>query len=148
MSSYQYQHTGACGCGAVTFTYHVSQPLEALQARACQCDYCAPKAATYLSDPDSELEVTVRDSRHLYAHRFGTSTADFIHCAFCNEQVYVQCEVEGRYYALVSAPALTGFDRLAGFNPVDYEGEALAERLQRRSERWIPVLRVTADNAG
>jgi DNA-binding CsgD family transcriptional regulator len=82
----------------------------------------------------------VKDSRYLYAHRFGTSTADFMHCAVCNCQVFVRCEIEGQVYALVSAPTLLEFSRLQGFVPVDYDGENLPERLRRRARYWIPEL--------
>ena len=132
-----HEHQGSCGCGAVTFTYRCEQPLASLNVRACQCEYCKPRRQTYLSDPAGSLRVVVKDSRYLYAHRFGTGTADFMHCAVCNHQVFVTCDVDGHTYALVSAPALSEYKQLSGSDPVDYDGESVDERLQRRSERWI-----------
>ena len=82
-----HEHHGGCGCGAVTFTYRCSQPLTELKARACQCEYCKPRRQTYLSDPAGSLHVRARDARYLYAHRFGTGTADFVHCAVCNQHL-------------------------------------------------------------
>ncbi len=137
MADYPFQHPGGCDCGAVQFTYHCHQPLAELAARACQCEYCLPRAASYLSDSDALLVVQVKDSRYLYAHSFGTRTADFMHCAVCNTLVYVKSEIDGRDYALVAAPALAESQQLKISAPVDYDGEALAQRLQRRSQRWI-----------
>jgi hypothetical protein len=147
MADFPHEHEGACECGAVQFTYRCRQSLEDISARACQCLYCEPRAATYLSDADAALQVRLRDSRYVYAHRFGTSTADFMHCAVCNVQVFVRCEIEGHTYALVSAPALREFSRLKVFVPMDYDGENLPERLLRRARLWIPELRIQAGDA-
>jgi hypothetical protein len=137
VNDYPFEHPGHCECGAVSFSYRCSQPLENLTARACQCDYCRPRALAYLSEPSASLRVTLRDQRYLYAHSFGTHTADFYHCALCNTPVFVQSRIDGRDYALVVANALEGFAELARQVEVSLEAETLAERLQRRSGSWI-----------
>ena len=147
MSEYPHQHAGGCECGAVRFTYYCRQPLSEITARACQCLYCLPRAATYLSDVNTSLHVQVKDSRYLYAHRFGTNTADFMHCAVCNMQVFVRSEIDGFVYALVSAPALQEFEQLQNFVSMDYDEENLPQRLSRRSQRWIPELCIQIDDA-
>ena len=57
----------------------------------------------------------------------------------------MRCEIEGRLFALVSAPALHDFHHLQHFRPMDYDGETLAERLSRRSRFWIPELEIVID---
>ena len=146
MTIHAYQHPGACACGAVRVLYHSHKPLQELRARACQCDYCRPTGAAYLSGTDSELHIKLKDSRYLYAHRFGTASADFMHCAVCNTQVFVRCEWEGRLYALVSVGVLEERAALAGFDEVDYEGESLDQRLQRRAQHWVPTLKIHTEN--
>ena len=147
MSDTPYQHTGGCDCGAVQFVYHCKQPLHEITARACQCIYCMPQQASYVSDPEAQLHVRVKDMRYLYAHRFGTGTADFMHCVLCNNQVYVSSEIDGRVFALVSARALLEFDQLQDFSPMDFDDEVLSDRLRRRSEHWIAELHVDCSNA-
>ena len=146
MDEYPFRHAGACECGAVRFVYFCQQPLGTLTARACQCLYCRPRSASYLSDSQAALHVQVKDLRYLYAHRFGSNTADFMHCVGCNMQVFVRSEIQGREYALVSAPALHEFAQLQNFAPMDYDGESLARRLSRRSQRWIPELVIQCDD--
>ena len=146
MSNYQYQHDGGCDCGAVQFVYHCRQPLAEISPRACQCLYCLPHAASYLSDTHAVLEVRVRDLRVLYAHRFATNTADFMHCAICNTPVFVRSEIDSKIYALVCAPALREFQQLQAGVAMDYDDEDLAGRLQRRSQRWIPELHIHCEN--
>ena len=128
----------------MSFAYHCRAPLEVRAARACQCEVCLPRGASYLSEPDSRLQVRLRDSRYVYAHSFGTNTADFMHCAICNTLVYVKSEIDGHDYALVVASALLEYEQLASLGPVDYEGEEVADRLQRRAEHWIKQLEITS----
>ncbi len=108
--------------------------------------YCLPYAATYVSDAHAALEVRVKDLRVLYAHRFGTNTADFMHCAICNTLVFVRSEIDRRVYSLVSAAALREFEQLRVSVAMDYDDEDLPDRLQRRSQRWIPELQLHCDN--
>jgi hypothetical protein len=135
-------HPGSCDCGAIQFEYYCSRPLTELSARACQCDFCRPLANTYLSEPDGLLRVKLRDMRYLYAHCFGTRSADFQHCAICNALVYVTSEIDGHVYALVVARALKESPPNSDAQAVDYAAENLEQRLQRRAQRWISNLEV------
>ncbi len=139
MSDYQYQHSGGCACGAVSYQLHCNLALADLAPRACQCEFCRPRGARYISVPDGCLEVRVQDRRFLYAHAFGTFTADFMHCARCNDLVYVSCEIEGRALALAVQQSLHG-EVFAAAAPADYDDESLDERLARRADNWIPEL--------
>jgi len=141
-----FEHPGRCECGAVSVSYRCAQPLEKLTARACQCDYCRPRALAYLSEPSASLRVTLRDQRYLYAHSFGTHTADFYHCAVCNTPVFVKSYIDGRDYTLAVANALDGFAELGGQVETQLDEETLAERLQRRSATWIGGFEMVENN--
>ncbi len=138
MTDYAHVHAGSCDCGAVNFEYHCHAALSEQTARACQCEFCKPRDATYLSATNAELHVFLRDSRYLYAHRFGTNTADFMHCAVCNAGVFIRMNFNEQTYGVVFAPALSDFHNITLFADADYAGEALAERL--RADHWIPTL--------
>ena len=144
MTDYSHCHPGACDCGAVRFKFYCNQELVSLVARECQCEYCRPRRASYISDTQGMLRVEVRDTRYLYSHSFGTRSADFVHCARCNALVYVKSVIEGREYALVVANRLADFPALEQARAMDFDAESLSERLQRRAESWIPVLEVVA----
>ena len=127
------------------FRYHCDQAKQALSPRACQCAFCLPRGASYLSDPSARLEVQLEDRRLLYAHLFGTGTAEFMHCGRCNELVYVRCEIEGRDYGLVVAAALADPPAAATTQAAEYGAETLEERLARRAARWIPEVEIIED---
>ena len=137
MVDYPYEYSGGCECGSVSFSYRCSTPIDEWGVRACQCEYCVPKNARYISDATASLQVTVHDRRVLYAHSFGTRTADFMHCALCNSLVYVVSEIDEHSYALVVADALEQRGALGSATPFDYDDEQLGARLDRRAERWI-----------
>ena len=125
MSDYAFQHAGGCRCGAVRYQLHCQLDLDELALRACQCEFCLPRGWSYLSAPCGRLEVRVRDRRYLYAHVFGTGTADFMHCGLCNHLVFVRSEIEGRLYGLVLAQALDSEVAVADSQAMDYAGETL-----------------------
>ena len=139
MSNYRYQHRGGCRCGAVQYLWHCNQRLAELSPRACQCEFCQPRGARYLSATDSRLEVQLRDSRFVYAHVFGTYTADFMHCGRCNDLVYVSCEHDGRLLGLVVQQSLREQVQLSA-GECDFDQETLEQRLARRAANWIPEL--------
>ena len=122
MSEYAYQHSGGCACGAVTV--RCNRSAAELAPRACQCSFCRPRAASYVGG-EGRLEVRVRDKRYLYAHVFGTGTADFMHCGRCNHAVYVTSRVEGREYALVCFQALGIDAETSAAHAVDFDDESL-----------------------
>jgi hypothetical protein len=142
MTEMKHHHAGGCDCGAIEFEYTCSLPLAELSARACQCNFCRPQATSYLSEPGASLRVMLPDSRYLYAHCFGTRSADFMHCAVCNALVFVKSEIEGHQYALVVARALKEPPICNAAVAVDYAAENLEQRLQRRAQRWIGQLEV------
>ena len=142
MSEYPYQHTGRCSCGAVSYRFQSHYSTGELVPRACECLFCRPWPASYVSDPRGRLEVRVRDRRYLYAHVFGTGTAEFMHCGRCNHPVYVVSEIEGQCYGLVVQQSLDADIDPGRTRSEDFSSESLAERLQRRSATWIPEVSV------
>jgi hypothetical protein len=122
----------------VTYRFHCHLSADELQPRTCQCLFCRPRGASYISDPAGRLEVHVKDLRYVYAHVFGTATADFMHCGRCNHLVYVSSEIEGQLYGLVVQQSLdVDIDPGRG-RAMNFSAESLATRLERRAESWIP----------
>ncbi len=138
MTDYDYEHTGSCACGSVSYRFQSRLSEEELQPRACQCLFCRPRGASYVSDPAGRLEVRVRDLRYLYAHVFGTGTADFMHCGRCNHLVYVSSEIDGRVYGLVLQQSMDIDIEPGRSRAMDYSEESLETRLERRAGHWIP----------
>jgi hypothetical protein len=71
-------------------------------------------------------------------YRFALRTADFLICPTCG--CYVGCALPGggRWFGSVNLLIL-GVVVSAPDAPCDYEGETVAERIQRRLTRWTPT---------
>ena len=145
MSEFPHEHTGSCSCGSVSYRYSCHSAAADLHPRACQCLFCRPRGASYISDPGGRLEVRVRDLRYLYSHVFGTATADFMHCGRCNHLVYVSTEIDGRLYGLVVQDSLDADIDPGRSRAVEFSTESLEERMARRAKTWIADVRIIED---
>ena len=134
---------GGCRCGNIRFA--LAWPDGArIPARACQCDWCTARGATWTSHPDARLDVEIADPDQVSLVRFGTGTADFHVCRSCDDAVFVTCEIDGRTYAVVNVGMFKDVDpALLDRSESDVEGETLDARLARRRARWIGDVRVT-----
>ena len=126
---------GRCRCGAVDFK--LTGPRVELQPRRCGCDYCTPGGFQYLGGPGCRLQVNLHKPNWIYTHRFGTRTADFMHCAVCNTLMYVLCRVDGHEYGLAVENAIAD-GQLPAARELQVTSESLQDRLERRSATWIP----------
>ena len=129
---------GACHCGAISVAFEVDDDT-ALSPRHCGCSFCQKHGSLYVSASSARLTITLAEPDRVSRYAFGHETATFLVCGRCGVVAAATCEMEGRLYAVLNAnmlsPPLT-VDR--GAVPVaDYEAEDVAERLGRRSRRWI-----------
>ena len=96
------------------------------------------------SDPAGTVELAAREgSLHLY--RFGQRTADFWICRECGVYVAAVMESRGRRYAVINVQTLE--DRPPSLPaPVEsrFDSESVAQRTERRLQRWTPVVEHSA----
>jgi hypothetical protein len=146
-SEFEYHYEGGCRCGGVALTYSCHTEAGATPVRSCSCEYCAPQQNAFVSTPGAVIAVQLKHPSILYSHRFGTYSADFCHCAVCNELVFVRAEIDGDTYAAVRAQALHAG---AGFAPAaefDFDAETLQQRLLRRRNSWTSNFSISVANA-
>jgi hypothetical protein len=141
MASETVNIAGGCHCGEIR--YQLEWPVQAqpIPARACGCSYCTRFSATWTSHPDASIDVTFDTANSASRYKFGTSTADFIHCANCGVLCLAISHIDGHDYAVVNINTLTfpaGIP-LDG-SESDFSGEETPDRLARRKQRWIGVV--------
>ncbi len=140
-----YALAGACHCGNVRFRLQSTLPAAELQVRRCACTFCSKHACCYISDPQGELVVEVRDPALLASYRFGTRTADFFVCKECGVMPFVTSEIDGTTYAVVNANTLDAAkDFRDRAQAMDYNNENEPQRLERRRQHWIGRVRIAA----
>lgn len=133
---------GGCHCGNVTFS--LAFPAERIPARACGCTFCRKHGASWTSNVDARLRITVRDAKQLERYNFGTRTADFLVCRTCGVPTVAISRIDDRDYAVVNVNAFEAIDpALFDRSSSDFDGEATVDRLARRKSRWIADVEVT-----
>lgn len=129
---------GRCHCGNIAFSLTWDPEPREIPARACTCSFCVKHGGVWTSNPMGALKVVVKDPSLVSRYGFGTETAEFHICARCGIVPVVTSTIEGRTYAVVSVNAFEGIDRSRlARAPVDFEGEAIEDRLARRKRNWI-----------
>ncbi len=134
------QHQGGCHCGNIQVQVRLPKlPIETL-VRSCACSFCRSHATRTVSDPDGHVDIQASDGSLLHRYRFGSRTADYLICRQCGVYVGAVCETAAGLRAVVNTPCLR--DRAAFTQDAatpDYDGEALDQRLARRTKNWMPA---------
>jgi hypothetical protein len=131
-------HEGKCHCGAVGFAYRSERPPEAWSIRACQCSFC--RAHSALSTSDAGGTLTFLEGAALRRYRFGQRTADFLLCSNCGVYIGAAITTSRGRFGIINSRALTPMPAgIPAPSPVNYEGEAVEERVARREARWTPM---------
>lgn len=130
---------GSCHCGAVKITLHSPKAAAELGARSCQCTFCKAHGASWTSDPNGRLEITIPREK-LSRYKFGTGTAEFLVCATCGVVPAVIWKDGEKLLAVARVNCLEESELLlAHTKPIDFDGETTSNRLERRARGWTPA---------
>ncbi len=130
---------GSCHCGALGVGLETERDPAELPIRACQCSFCARRAARTATDPDGHARFIVRDPRAWTAYRFETFTAEFVLCGTCGVYLGAIGEFDLQLRATVEVGAFADPRLARPGTPVSYDDESAGERMARRALRWTPA---------
>lgn len=134
---------GGCHCGALGFSFQTSLPASEWSLRACQCSFCRARGARTTSDPAGRLSFQANDTKALQRYRFGLKTADFLLCRDCGVYIGAQIETARGAFGIINTLALTPWPQgLPAAAAADYATESASERIERREQRWTPLVRL------
>ena len=131
---------GHCHCGAIRVTLEPHIAAADLPLRACQCSFCRTRGALTTSDPQGHLFIEAAPGA-INRYQFGLKITDFLLCAECGTYVAAVSEIEGATLGVVNVlgTSLAGFEGRAP-DPMNYDGEDVGQRLDRRQGRWMPTV--------
>jgi len=140
--------TGKCHCGNIAFELEWKGDPHEIPARACGCSFCVKHGGIWTSNPNSKLEVAVRDATLVSKYVFGTETATFHVCSRCGAVPLVTSEIARHLYAVVNVNVFDNVDQ-SRLRPAtaDFEGEDIGSRLARRKRNWIGDVRIAEGGA-
>lgn len=134
-------YSGSCHCGAIGFSYRTHEPPAAWSVRACQCSFCRAHAGLTTSDPSGSVEFHEHRAGLLQRYRFGLRVTDFLLCRACGVYVGAEMETEAGRFGIINIHALCPIpESLGPALAMEYGSESTAERIERRTERWTPVI--------
>jgi hypothetical protein len=131
---------GRCHCGAVRFELRTSRAPAQWAVRACQCSFCRGHGARTTSDPEGSVRFSIPDTSKLIRYRFGSRSADFFVCRDCG--VYMAAVIDsarGRF-ATLNVNVLSPPVDVPAAAAISYEGESAEQKLERREQKWTPVI--------
>ncbi len=80
-------------------------------------------------------------------YRFGSGSADFLICRRCGVYIGAVCTTGAGTWAVTNTNSLTDRALFTGsVAPVDHNGEAIEDRMARRTANWTPAV-VHRENA-
>lgn len=132
---------GGCHCGNLRYVLEWPGAPAAFPGRACTCGFCTRHGAVWTAHPDAVLTVEVADATALSRYAFETKTAEFLVCTRCGVVPVCTSRIEGRDHAVVNVNTFDDPALRIEQAPVSFDGEAAADRLARRQQRWIGTVR-------
>lgn len=138
-------YSGSCHCGAIGFSYRTHEPPAAWTVRSCQCSFCRTHAGLTTSDSSGSIEFREHQAGSLQRYRFGLRITDFLLCRVCGVYIGAEIETKTGRFGVINIHALRPVPE--GLGPavaMEYGFESTAERVERREERWTPVITAVA----
>ena len=136
--------SGGCYCGNIGLTVTLPQELSTYHPRACDCDFCRKHGAAYVSDPQGELRIQIRDEPQVSRFRQGSSTAEMLICRTCGVLVGALYRETDRLFGTLNAQALDCRAAFAAAQSASPKMLPAAQKAVRWRELWFQDVRVTS----
>lgn len=124
---------GGCDCGNISFAMELSIDPASINPRACDCDFCMKHNATYISDANGKLKITIKDKCNLSEYHQGSGIATFLICKNCGVLIGGCFETSSQRYAAINSKAV---DRTIHFASDRVSSPKLLSD-EEKKERWI-----------
>jgi hypothetical protein len=125
---------GSCRCNNIEVCWHTVD--YSLIPRACQCDYCLPKNAAYVSKSGTRVGIVIHNERQHEVRRHGSGTASFHECSACAELVFVTADIDGDLYCALNAKCLSNPAGFSASVEFDYDEQTVAQKTDRWRRNW------------
>eukprot|EP00439_Symbiodinium_sp_Y106_P088684 s1_g1220.t1 len=131
-------YRGACACGTVSVDATLARPIHTYTPRACDCSYCTPHNAAYLSDPEGAAVLHVSDQNSLRREHQGSETATMLLCDTCGSLLGAVCEIEGRLKGAINSRVLECQTDILPAQSVHLSDLDRDTKVKRWSDLWMP----------
>lgn len=133
----QHKYTGGCHCGNIALKMRLSNELNSYVSRTCDCNFCSKHGASYISDNNGELAISVAQKSKLSKYQHGDRIAEFLICQICGVLVGACYEYQGHLYATVNSRTLDRNTELKQYTMVSPKKLNSIEKNQRWKDVWF-----------
>jgi hypothetical protein len=133
----KYKYTGNCHCENITFELAVSQKLNLYDPRACDCNFCTKHHASYISDKNGKLAISVKKKHKVNRYQHGDRIADFLICQICGVLVGVCYKTQENLYATINICTLESDINFNQNLVVSPKKLSRNEKTQRWKDLWF-----------
>ncbi|MCC5622821.1 hypothetical protein LC574_16450 [Nostoc sp. CHAB 5715] len=149
MDSQHFPLRGGCHCGNLKLIFNSTQTPNQLAVRTCACSFCRKHGTRSTSDPNGNLQIQIMNPEQVIRYRFGMHTADFLICGCCGVYVAALMQPETQQsFATINVNALDCAHLVSQDSvTVDYDGETMQSRQERRLRAWTPVVSIEEQNS-
>lgn len=133
----KFEYKGSCKCGNSSFTLSFPKKLEFYSPRACDCDFCVQRKASYLSDPEGSLDIESKEE--LATDTQGSEQAKFLSCKGCGLLIAVICPFSTGLKGAVNATLINEHNQLQDQITVSPKLLTPSEKLERWKGMWLNV---------
>jgi hypothetical protein len=125
---------GQCQCGNIKVQWNCID--YSMSPRACQCDFCKPRNAAYVSKPGSLFELSANDNSHHKKVKQGSNTATFHECSYCDSLIAVTVDIDKTLYGILNARHLNNRIEFSDIVETDFDGQSVEQKKQRWQRNW------------
>jgi hypothetical protein len=133
----KYKYIGSCHCGNITFEMAVPKKLNLYNPRACDCNFCIKHRASYISDENGKLAISVKQKSKLNRYQQGDQIAYFFICQICGVLVGVCYETQGHLYATINICTLEPNINFKQNQVVSPNKLSSNEKIKRWKDLWF-----------
>lgn len=132
-----YSVHGGCHCGNISYVAEFTKALPTYTPRACDCKLCKSHGASYASDSNGTLVITIKNEKDVSKYRQGSQIADFLICKKCGIMTGVCYEENGCLYGSINVRSTDAYDAFSEGQVAHLEQLDDTARIDRWKKYWF-----------
>lgn len=128
---------GKCCCGDVEVKLYLPKSLDNYIHRKCDCDFCASRGISYLSNPGGHLKIKCKEQLEMQKH--GSLQASFLTCSNCKSVIAASIKVNDKLIGSLNSALLSDFSILQSPTVVSPRLLSSKEKTARWRKSWFDI---------
>lgn len=137
-----YKVSGSCHCGNITLEIDFTNNPSSYKPRVCDCSFCRKHGASYISDKNGKISISVKSLSNLNKYKQGRCIAEFLLCNICGVLVVVCYEERGHIYSSINSKVINHDVELGEYQIVSPKQLSDSEKKIRWKSIWFSNVKI------